>query len=270
MTLSRRTLPGLALAATVAAIRPARAQAPAAPLRIALATSISNQAIEAAAGEARAQGLEVRLTEFSDWVTPNRSVVFGEQDANLFQHQPYLTYTNEQAGWNLVAVAPAYATAFGLYSSRHAALAALPEGARIGYSGDVVNTGRSLLLLRQAGLLALRPGAGERATLEDIADNPRRLRLVSIEGPQIARSLGELDAAVTYPTFAKLGGLDPTRALALENDPRYAFCFVARPDRADDPRLRRFVRIYQGSAAVKEVLRRLYGELVSFPEPQPG
>ncbi|ONG45832.1 hypothetical protein BKE38_26030 [Pseudoroseomonas deserti] len=259
MTLAKLTL------ASLVAGGAARAQD--APLRIALATSISNQAIEAAAAEARTQGLEVRLTEFADWVTPNRSVVFGEQDANLFQHRPYLTFTNQQAGWNLVPVAPAYATAFGLYSRRHASLDALPQGARIGYSGDVINTGRSLMLLRQAGLLRLRDGAEERATPEDILDNPRRLRLVAIDGPQIARTLEELDAGVTYPTFAKLGGLDPTRALALENDPRYAFHFVARPDRAGDARLRHFIRIYQNSAAVKDVLRKLYGALVSFPDP---
>lgn len=261
MAITRRLLP-LALGG-VAAL-PARAQG--GPLRIALATSISNQAIEAAAAEARAEGLEIRLTEFSDWVTPNRAVAQGEQDANLFQHRPYLDFVNAQSGWNLVPVAPAYATAFGLYSRRHASLATLPEGGRIGYSGDVVNTGRSLMLLRQAGLLTLREGAEERATLEDITANPRRLRLVSIDGPQIARALEELEAGVTYPTFARLGGLDPTRALALENDPRYAFHFVARPDRAGDPRLRRFIRLYQGSAAVKAVLRGLYGPLVSFPE----
>ncbi|WP_200845261.1 MetQ/NlpA family ABC transporter substrate-binding protein [Roseomonas sp. 18066] len=264
--LTRRALPGLGLA-LLAGQGAARAQEAAGPLRIALATSISNQAIEAAAAEAKAQGLAVRLTEFADWVTPNRSVFFGEQDANLFQHRPYLTYTNAQSGWNLVPVAPAYATAFGLYSKRHATLAALPEGARIGYSGDVINTGRSLMLLRQAGLLRLRDGAEERATPEDILDNPRRLRLVSIDGPQIARTLDELDAAVTYPTFARLGGLDPDQALTVENDPRYAFHFVARPDRAEDARLRRFIRIYQNSDAVKAVLRQLYGAQVSFPDP---
>lgn len=260
MPIARRLL----LAAPALLLAP-RARA-AGPLRIALATSVSNQAIEAAAGEARAGGLEVKLTEFSDWVTPNRAVAAGEQDANLFQHRPYLDFTNRQAGWNLVPVAPAYSTAFGLYSKRHASLAALPEGARIAYSGDVVNTGRSLLLFAQAGLLRLRAGADERASLEDIEANPRRLRLVSVEGPQIARVLEEVDAAATYPTFARIAGLDPAAALALENDARYAFHFVTRPDFAQDERLRRFIALYQRSAAVKEVLRRLYGTLVSFPE----
>ncbi len=44
------------------------------PLRIGLASSISNQAIEIAVKEAKAQGLDVNLIEFNDWNTPNRAV----------------------------------------------------------------------------------------------------------------------------------------------------------------------------------------------------
>ncbi|MCP1846050.1 ABC-type metal ion transport system substrate-binding protein [Bradyrhizobium sp. USDA 4524] len=60
------------------------------PLRIGLATNISNQAIEIAAREAKAQGLDVRLIEFNDWNTPNRAVAEKEIEANLFQHVPFL------------------------------------------------------------------------------------------------------------------------------------------------------------------------------------
>ncbi len=62
-------------------------------LRIALATSVSNQAAEVAATEAKEQGLDVELIEFSDWNTPNTAVADKTVDANLFQHIPYLDYT---------------------------------------------------------------------------------------------------------------------------------------------------------------------------------
>lgn len=258
----RRSLATSALALLAA---PALGQNAVGPLRIALATSVSNEATEAAAVEARAQGLNVRLQEFSDWQTPNRTVFDGEQDANFFQHTPFLEYSNTRAGWNLVPVAVGFATAFGLYSKRVAALDGIREGARIAYSGDAVNTGRSLLLLQTAGLLTLKPGADHRAGPEDIVANPRRLRLVPLDGPQIARALDDVDAVATYPTFARLGGLDPSKGLTFENDPRYAFRFVTRPDRAQDERLSRFIAVYHRSDAVKQVLRRLYGDLVSFP-----
>lgn len=236
-----------------------------APLRIAMATSVSNQAAEIAASEANAAGLKVELIEFNDWNTPNAAVADGEVDANLFQHVPYLEYTNASAGRNLVPVAPAFSTPFGLYSKKYKSLEELPDNAQIAFSGDAVNTGRSLLLLQQAGLLVLRPGADHRATLEDVVSYNKPLKIVQLDGPQIARALDDVDAAATYPTFAKLAGLDASSGLIFENDPVYAFQFVTRPELRDDPRLKRFIEIYQNSDAAKAKLRELYGDMVSFP-----
>lgn len=234
-------------------------------LRIAMATSISNQAAEIAAKEAEALGLKVELIEFSDWSTPNRAVADREVDANLFQHIPFLEFSNSNTGHDLVAIAPAFSTPFGLYSKKYKTLQDLPDNARIVFSGDAVNTARSLRLLEQAGLIELKPDVGHRATLEDVLTWRKPLDIVQLDGPQIARTLDEVDAAATYPTFAKLAGLDPASGLIFENDPIYAFQFVTRPDMKDDKDLRQFIEIYRNSDAVKAKLRSLYGDLVSFP-----
>lgn len=235
------------------------------PLRIALATSISNQAAEIAAEEAEAEGLKVELIEFNDWNTPNRAVADREADANLFQHIPFLEFTNANTGGDLVAIAPAFSTPFGLYSKKVKTLAELPDDAEIVFSGDAVNTTRSLLLLQQAKFLELKPGVGTKATLEDVAKWVKPLKITQLDGPQIARVLDDVDAAATYPTFAKLAGLDASSGLIFENDPIYAFQFVTRPDMRDDKRLQRFIEIYRKSPAVKDKLRSLYGSMVSFP-----
>ncbi|MCV9907161.1 MetQ/NlpA family ABC transporter substrate-binding protein [Brucella sp. HL-2] len=234
-------------------------------LRIALATSISNQAVEIAVAEAKEQGLNVELVEFSDWNTPNTAVADKTVDANLFQHIPYLNYTNSNTGNGLVTVAPAFSTPFGLYSKKYSKLADLPDNAQIAFSGDVINTGRSLLLLQQAGFLDLKPGKDQRASLEDVLTWKKPLKIVQLDGPQIARSLDDVDAAATYPTFAKLAGLEASSGLIFENEPIYAFQFVTRPELRDDPRLKQFIEIYQNSSAVKAKLHELYGDMVSFP-----
>ncbi|MDH7793247.1 MetQ/NlpA family ABC transporter substrate-binding protein [Ochrobactrum sp. AN78] len=234
-------------------------------LRIALATSISNQAVEIAVAEAKEQGLNVELVEFSDWNTPNTAVADKTVDANLFQHIPYLNYTNSNTGNGLVPVAPAFSTPFGLYSKKYSKLADLPDNAQIAFSGDVINTGRSLLLLQQAGFLDLKPGKDQRASLEDVLTWKKPLKIVQLDGPQIARSLDDVDAAATYPTFAKLAGLEASSGLIFENEPIYAFQFVTRPELRDDPRLKQFIEIYQNSSAVKAKLHELYGDMVSFP-----
>lgn len=234
-------------------------------LRIALATSISNQAAEVAVAEAKEQGLNVELVEFSDWNTPNTAVADKTVDANLFQHIPYLNYTNSNTGNELVPVAPAFSTPFGLYSKKYSKLADIPDNAQIAFSGDVINTGRSLLLLQQAGFLELKPGSGQRASLEDVVTWKKPLKIVQLDGPQIARLLDDVDAAATYPTFAKLAGLEASSGLIFENEPIYAFQFVTRPELRDDPRLKQFIEFYQNSPAVKAKLRELYGDMVSFP-----
>jgi D-methionine transport system substrate-binding protein len=234
-------------------------------LRIGLATSISNEAAEIAAKEANAQGLEVDLIEFNDWNTPNRAVADGEVDANLFQHIPFLEFSNANTGQKLVPVTPAFSTPFGLYSKKYKSLESLPDNARIAFSSDAVNTARSLLLLERAGFIQLKPNVGHRAALEDVATWLKPLQVIQLDGPQIARALDDVDAAATYPTFAKLAGLDPASGLIFENDPIYAFQFVTRPELKDDKLLRSFIEIYRSSPAVKAKLRSLYGDLVSFP-----
>lgn len=235
------------------------------PLRIGLATSVSNQAAEIAMREARAQGLAVELIEFNDWNTPNRALADREIDANLFQHVPFLEFTRAQTGYDLVPVGIAFNTPFGIYSKKHKALKDLPDNARIAISGDAVNTARSLLLLRQAGFIELKPDADYRIGLKDIVAYRKPLRIVQLDGPQIARTLEEVDAALTYPTFARMAGLEAGSALLFENDPIYAFRFVTRPELREDPRLTRFIALYQDSPAVKAKLRELYGDLVTFP-----
>lgn len=241
-----------------------------APLRIGVIASVANQATEIAIEEARRQGLEVKLVEFSDWVLPNIAVADGSIDANFFQHEPFLQLFNKSRGANLTPIAYGYSTTIGLFSKKLKRGDSVPQGASIAVPNDPVNTGRALLLLQSIGLIQLRPGVGHQATLQDIAANPRKLRLVQLEGSQAARTFDDVTASVTYTTFAKHAGIDEKDGLAFDNtDPdtvrRYAIRWVAKPERADDPRLRQFIRIYQESPQVKATLRRLYGDLIDFP-----
>ncbi|WP_459618515.1 MetQ/NlpA family ABC transporter substrate-binding protein [Bordetella sp. 2513F-2] len=258
----------LGLAASLLAGTATHASQP--PLRIAVIASVANEATELAIEQARRQGLDVELVEFSDWVMPNIAVADGSVDANFFQHEPFLQRFNQSRGTQLMPIAYGYSTTIGLFSKKLKRGDPVPEGATIAIPNDPVNTGRALQLLASIGLLGLREGVGHEATLQDVTANPRKLKLVQLEGSQSARTFDDVTASVTYTTFAKHAGIDERDGLAFDNtDPavvrRYAIRWVARPDRADDPRLREFIRIYQESGEVKATLRRLYGELIDFP-----
>ncbi|AMG89087.1 MetQ/NlpA family ABC transporter substrate-binding protein [Bordetella bronchiseptica] len=241
-----------------------------APLRIGVIASVANEATEIAIAQARAQGLEVKLIEFNDWVMPNIAAAEGSIDANFFQHEPFLQLFNRSRGTHLTPIAYGYSTTIGLFSKKLKKGDAIPQGATIAVPNDPVNTGRALQLLASIGLIGLKPGAGHQATLQDVTDNPRRIKLVQLEGSQSARTFDDVTASVTYTTFAKHAGIDEKDGLAFDNtDPetvrRYAIRWVATPERAQDPRLLAFIRIYQSSPEVKATLRRLYGELIDFP-----
>lgn len=267
---SRRALLNAALISLVSLNGLTTALAAEKPLRIAVIPSVANEATEQAIARARREGLEVQLVEFSDWVMPNTAVAEGSVDANFFQHAPFLEQFNASRKTDLTPIAYGYSTTIGLFSKKLKRGDPIPDGATIGIPSDPVNTGRALLLLQSIKLITLKPGVTHQATIADITDNPKRLKFIQIEGSQAARSFDDVTASVTYTTFAKHGGLDEKDGLAFDNQDadnvrRYAIRWVALPAHANDPRLQRFIAIYQQSPEVKATLRRLYGDLIAFP-----
>ena len=238
----------------------------ASPLKVGVATMPTNGVLDIVVAKAKEQGLDVKIVEFSDWSTPNIAVSNGDLDLNYFQHQPFLEDSINKAGYKLVAVGLGYSTTNGIYSKKIKNISELKDGAKIAIASDAINTGRALSLLQEAGLLKLKDNVGYLATVADIVDNPKSLKILQVDGPQISRALDDLDAAVTYPAFAKLGGLDPNTPVVLEkpND-LYALRFVTRPDRTNDARIQQLIRIYQTTPEVKETLKKYYGNVISFP-----
>jgi len=260
-------------AATVCATPAAGAQTPAtAPLRIGVTPGSLADSVEVAAKEARQQGLEVQVIEFTDWTTPNTALAAGDIDLNYFQHQAFLNNAIQERGYPLVSVGVGLLPNIGLYSLKVQRFADLKDGARVGVANDPVNQGRGLLLLQKAGLIQLKPGVGERPSLNDIAANPRKLRFSEIEGPQLVRALDDLDLAQGYPAHFVNAGRPQVAGSALLysgiDDLNYAIRFVARKDRAQDPRIQRFVQIYQQSPAVRARIHQSFAgndRLYSLP-----
>ncbi|MEJ1975528.1 MAG: MetQ/NlpA family ABC transporter substrate-binding protein [Acetobacteraceae bacterium] len=203
--------------------------------------------IQFAAELARKHGLDVKVVEFSDWVMPNQAVADGDADANFFEHTPFLNDANKARGYGLIPVAPAVVMPMALFSHKVTSLDQLKDGARAAIANDPVNGGRGLLLFQKAGLIKLRPDVGDTATPADIIDNPKHLRFIALEAPQLARALDDVDVAQVSITYLVASGGDPHQALITDGagDLHYAIQFVARPDHRDDPRLVKFISIFR-------------------------
>lgn len=225
--------------------------------------------LQVAADEAKQQGVNVKLVEFSDWNTPNITLNHGDIDANFFQHQPFLDNAKKETNFKIKAFAKGAATHVGLYSKKIKSFDELKDNAKVVVPNDPVNQGRALLLLQQARLITLKDPENYLSSLKDIAANPKKLQFVEVEGPQTARAIDDVDLAFGYPHYLRLAKTaDPEQALLFDSntDKRYAILFAVRDDYEDkNDKLKKFVDIYQNSAKVKQALDTDFGAKLWFP-----
>ena len=225
--------------------------------------------LQVAADEAKQQGLNVKLVEFSDWNTPNITLNHGDIDANFFQHQPFLDNAKKETDFKIKAFAKGAATHVGLYSKKIKSFDELKDHAKVVVPNDPVNQGRALLLLQQAKLITLKDPENYLSSLKDIVTNPKKLQFVEVEGPQTARAIDDVDLAFGYPHYLRLAKTaDPEQALLFDSnaDTRYAILFAVRDDYQDkNDKLKKFVEIYQNSAKVKQALDQDFGAKLWFP-----
>jgi len=185
-----------------------------------------------------AQGITLKVVEFTDYVQPNSALISGDLEANFFQHIPYL---ESNADWTsrLVSAFGVHVEPFGLYSSKFKNIADLPNGASIAIPNDPTNGGRALLLLQSKGLITLRAGAGLNATSRDIVENPKNFRFRELEAALLPRSLNDVDAAAINGNFALQAGFNPINdALIIEGaDSPYVNIIVVRKGSEQDPKI---------------------------------
>jgi len=175
--------------------------------------------ILAVAGEVLAEeGYKLEVTEFTDYVVPNNVVENDEIVANYFQHQPYLTDFNAENGTHLVSVAAIHYEPFGIYSTKHASLDEIAEGAIITVPNDTTNEARALQLLQAEGIIKLAEGAGLNATKQDIVENPYNVDIQEIEAAALPPTLDSADFSVINGNYAIPAGLNVAKdALACED-----------------------------------------------------
>lgn len=244
--------------ALVLAVSPAIA---ADSLRIGVVPGAYADSINAAAQDAKAQGINVEVIEFIDWTTPNVAVDNGDIDINYFQHQPFLKNAIEKNGYKLASAGTGILANVGVYSLKHQAVDQVPQGGKVGIANDPVNQGRGLLLLQKVGLIKLKPEVGYLGSLDDIVENPKKLSFVEVEGPQLVRITGDVDIAQGYPHFIVAAkAFDPSSGLAYSGieDAQFAIQFVVKADRTNDPVIQKFISIYQNSQSVRDVSRAAF------------
>jgi len=203
--------------------------------------------------------IDLEIIEFSDYVVPNEALNSGDLDANSFQHQPYLDNQVTDRGYKLTSVATTVNFPIGIYSNKIKSIDDLPEGGTVGIPNDPTNGGRVLLLLADNGIIKLKEGVGTKATIVDITENPKNLKIVEIDAAQLPRTLPDLDAAGINTNYAKESGLDPVNDPILRESPKgpYVNVIAVRSEDKDKPWVKALVEAYH-SQEIKDFIEKTF------------
>ena len=232
-------------------------------VKVGVLPNVYAQSIEALIPEAKAQGLDIQIVEFTDWTTPNLALQSGDIDVNYFQHKPFLDNASKQGGYDFGVAGLGILSNIGLYSLKHKDFQSVPGGGTVAVANDPVNQGRGLLLLQKAGLIKLKDGVGFKATLDDVVENPKNLKFSEVEGPQLVRVTPDVDLAMGYPNFIAVSkAFDPGSGLLYSGveDKQFAIAFVVQKKKIDDPAIKKLVALYQNSDAVKAAIAKGFGD----------
>lgn len=194
-------------------------------------------------------GLDVELVTFNDYVLPNEALSKGDIDVNAFQHKPYLDQQIKDRSYKLVSVGNTFVYPIAGYSKKIKSLDDLEPGSQVALPNDPTNLGRSLLLLQKVDLIKLKDGVGLLPTVLDVVENPKNLKLVELEAPQLPRSLddAQIALAIINTTYASQIGLTPAKdgIFVEDKESPYVNLVVAREDNKDAENVKKFVQAYQ-------------------------
>ncbi|MGF7400246.1 MetQ/NlpA family ABC transporter substrate-binding protein [Thermoanaerobacterium thermosaccharolyticum] len=210
------------------------------------------------------EGVDLEIKEFTDYVTPNTALNDKQIDANFFQHVPYLEDFEKKNNMKLVPLVKVHVEPMGAYSKKIKSKDEIKDGATVAVPNDATNEGRALLLLQKQGLIKLKDPNGLTQTPRDIVDNPKHLKIVELEAPQLPRTLQDVDLAIINTNFALEANLNPLKdAIFMEDkDSPYANVLVVRPDNQNDPAIQKLAKALNSEEVKKFIEDKYKGAIV--------
>ena len=213
-----------------------------------------------------AEGIEIELVKFSDYIMPNIALADGEVDLNAFQHYNFMNNWSKENGTELVAVCDTLIAPLCIYSEKYASLDEVKDGDGIAIMNDVVNEARALRMLEATGLIKLAEDITELATVADIVENPKGLQFFEMEAALTASMMSDPSVHIAFlnGTHAKDAGLSNDQALYMEQyDPNnpdmhgIINVIAARADRANEAVFARIAEAYH-TDEVRELFNTVY------------
>ncbi len=174
-------------------------------------------------GSLEAQGYEVELITFTDYVRPNLALADGDLDINIFQHKPYLDTFKVENNLDLIELFQVPTAPLGIYTGKKTTIEDAYKGMSVSAPNDPSNFARALVMMNDLGWITLKDNIDPlTASKSDIADNSKYdIKIVELEAAQLPRARDEVDFAIINGNYATDAGIKLTDALYQE--PSFAY-----------------------------------------------
>lgn len=161
----------------------------------------------------KAEGVNLEIVQFSDYVTPNNALDNGEIDLNAFQHRIYLQSEIDNYGYKVQNIGNTFIIPLNLYSQKVSSVEELKDGDIVAIPDDLTNGGRALKILEAAGLIRLKTDAGFNPTVDDIETYHVGIKIEELKANIIPSTLPDVAAAVVNGNYALDFGLKTEEAI---------------------------------------------------------
>ena len=206
----------------------------------------------------KAEGINLEIVQFSDYVTPNNALANGEIDLNAFQHRIYLQGGIANYGYEIQNIGNTFIAPMSLFSSKISSVSELKDGDIIAIPDDLTNGGRALKVLESAGIITLNSAAGFNPTLDDIQTYNIGVTIKELKANVIVSALPDVTAAIVNNNYALDFGLSASDAIFADDRldiEDYWNLIAARTADLSDPDkveiFRKVVEAYQSDATLE-------------------
>ena len=159
---------------------------------------------------------------------------------------------------------------FGIYPGKKETLDDLEDGDTIAVPNDTTNEARALLLLQDNGVITLKDGAGLEATVKDIEENPKNIKIEELEAAQVSRVKDEVAFVVLNGNYALQAGYSVKKdALAYEaSDSEAAKTYVniiaVKEGNEDSDAIKALVKVLKSDDIKKFIDEKYDGAVIAF------
>ncbi|WP_273367937.1 MetQ/NlpA family ABC transporter substrate-binding protein [Corynebacterium massiliense] len=220
-------------------------------------TDAAKKAWSAFEDAAKEKGYKVEIVPFSDYTTPNQALEQGKLDTNNFQHLQYLAEYNKGNDTDLVPIVSTEIVPLALFWKDHDSLDGI-DGEEIAIPNDTTNQARAINLLKQKGLVELKPDAPLSPQPNDIDKDKSKVKVAPVGAEQTSSAYSEGKPAVINNSFLDRAGIDPHSAVA-QDDPKckeaepYINVFAVRSEDADNQELKDLAALWHSDEVQKAV-----------------